>query len=149
MDVAALTQADVESQEAELAWPGSFGAEEALELGLIVCRLARGYERGVSARIFREPDGLLLFGWSMDDKTPKNDGYIDWKRRTALACGHSSLWAGLEPDGAAGAGIGAAGAFPIRLAEDGCWVATLVVSGLHDGADHELVVRALSEAVSG
>ena len=38
-----------------------------------------------------------------------------------------------------------AGAFPIRD-ERGTLLATLCVSGLHEGLDHELAVRALAEA---
>lgn len=37
------------------------------------------------------------------------------------------------------------GAFPIRVGD--AWVATLAVSGLHEGKDHELCVRALARAL--
>ncbi|MDO4807274.1 MAG: heme-binding protein [Coriobacteriales bacterium] len=37
--------------------------------------------------------------------------------------------------------VPSAGAFPVRVGEE--WVATLCVSGLHDGKDHEHAVRAL------
>ena len=36
----------------------------------------------------------------------------------------------------------AGGAFPICVGHK--WVATLLVSGLHEGKDHELIIRALS-----
>lgn len=143
MDVAFLTQKDIERQEAVLTWPGVFGAAEALDLGCRVARMAGEYDRGVTVRIFRESDGLMLFGWAMDDKAPRNDEFVAWKREQAQKCGHASLWAGLAPEGS---GIGAAGAFPVRSA-DGVWVATICVSGLHDGKDHEIAVRALSQAL--
>ncbi|MEY8745952.1 heme-binding protein [Paenibacillus tundrae] len=41
--------------------------------------------------------------------------------------------------------IPSGGAFPIRVHYE--WVATLVLSGLHEGRDHELIVRALSRAL--
>lgn len=143
MDVNALAQEDVERQEAELVWPGAFGADEALDLGCHVAHMAGEYDRGFTVRIFRESDGLMLFGWAMDDKAPRNDDFVAWKRELAKGCGHASLWAGLAPDGV---GIGAAGAFPIRNT-NGEWVATICVSGLHDGKDHEIVVRALEQAL--
>ncbi|MDR6724403.1 uncharacterized protein (UPF0303 family) [Paenibacillus amylolyticus] len=37
------------------------------------------------------------------------------------------------------------GAFPICVHDE--WFATLALSGLHEGRDHELVVRALSIAL--
>ena len=41
--------------------------------------------------------------------------------------------------------VPACGAFPIRVGDE--WVATLSVSGLHEGLDHELVVRALQNVL--
>ena len=143
MNVNGLTQEDVERQETELTWPGAFGADEALNLGCRVAHMAGEYDRGFTVRIFREPDGLMLFGWAMDDKAPRNDEFVAWKRKLAQECGHASLWAGLTPDGV---GIGAGGAFPIRGADDQ-WIATICVSGLHDGKDHEIAVRALEQAI--
>lgn len=143
MDVSALTQADLAEQEEKLVWPCKFGADEALGLGETVAGMAAEYDRGMSVRIFRESDGLLLFAWSMDDKAPRNDEFVAWKLGLTRECGHCSLWAGLEPGGY---GVDAGGAFPIRQA-DGAWVATIGVSGLHEGKDHELVVRALEEAI--
>ena len=39
----------------------------------------------------------------------------------------------------------AGGVFPLRV--QGEWTATLMISGLHDGKDHELAVRSLSRVL--
>ena len=143
------------AQERALTWPGSFGAHDALALGHAVADLAAEYDRGVGLRIYREADELVLFQWMMDDKTARNLGFIDGKREAARACGHASLWAWAEHEEsgaweelfcAASSACPTGGAFPIRTS-DGAWVATVSLSGLHEGKDHELVVRALCRAL--
>lgn len=138
-------------QERILRYPTAFGAAEALALGNRVASLATEYDRGVTVQITRESDGMVLFAWSMDDKAPRNYSFAAGKRAAALASGHVSSWAQLEVLSAGGDAdelwanapevAPSAGAFPIRVGEE--WVATLCVSGLHDGKDHELAVRAL------
>lgn len=133
---------------------GSFGSKEALQLGAIAAELAVEYDRGVGIAIIRESDGLVIFQYMMDDKAPRNLNFMEGKRRAVLESGHSSLWPYVEnaingkwqdmmerkpyvlPSG---------GAFPIRA--NGEHVATISISGLHEGKDHELVVRALSKAL--
>ena len=131
-----------------------FGSAEALALGNITAKLALSYDRGVGVRITRERDGLDLFRYMMDDKAERNLGFMEAKRQAALESGHCSLWPYVEHaiNGAWQELIDAApdvlscgGAFPIRAG--GEWAATIAVSGLHEGKDHELVVRALSEAL--
>ena len=154
------------AQEAELIYPERFGADEALALGCAVAKTARDYDRGITAVITRESDGMVLFSWSMDDKAPRNAAFAEGKRAAALRCGHASLmcyvehkldgswdelYRALENPKAAPmppaeqfvCPVG--GAFPIRVGDT--WVATLAVSGLHDGKDHELCVRALARAL--
>lgn len=118
---------------------------------------ARAYDRGITAVITRECDGLVLFSWSMDDKAPRNAAFAEGKRAAARLCGHASLMCYVEHelDGAWGDLFSAlaeppaqgaplvcpvGGAFPIRVGD--AWVATLAVSGLH-----ELCVRALARAL--
>lgn len=158
-------------QERVLRYPDRFTSNEALELGRIIARLAREYDRGITATITRESDNLTLLSYSMDDKTPRNALFAAGKRAAAKQCGHASLmcfvmheldgsWDDLfraaakhrKASSARPGGTGtvpaicpAGGAFPIRVGDS--WVATLAVSGLHDGLDHELCVRALSEAL--
>jgi uncharacterized protein (UPF0303 family) len=41
--------------------------------------------------------------------------------------------------------VPACGAFPLRVGRE--WVATIAVSGYMEGLDHELIVRALEQAL--
>lgn len=138
-------------QERILRYPTSFGAREALALGNRVASLAPEYDRGITVQVTRESDGMVLFAWSMDDKAPRNFGFIEGKRAAALSSGHASPWKQLEVLASGGdtealwvdvpAYVPAGGAFPVRVGDE--WVATLCVSGLHEGKDHELLIRAL------
>lgn len=158
-------------QERVLRYERRFGADEALELGNAAAELARSYDRGVTVEITREEDGLVLFSWSMDDKSPRNARFAAGKRRAVALCGHASLMCFVEHEltgayddcfparrgpcaGAPRSGAAApkipdicpsGGAFPIRIGD--AWVATLAISGLHNGQDHELGVRALCAAL--
>ena len=132
----------------------SFGAAEALELGRIAALLAPEFGEGVSVTITRQSDEVVQFQWVADDKDGKNLLFANGKRKAALKAGHASPWTQLEgtiagdmsqvwaqvPDE-----VPACGAFPIRVGDD--WVATLAVSGLSNGEDHELIVRALERAL--
>ena len=133
----------------------AFGCTEALTLGNILAELAQEYDRGVGVRITREEDELVLFQYMMDDKAPRNLDFMEGKRQAALASSHCSLWPYVEHAltgkwqelfDAYPQMLPCGGAFPIRV--DGTWVATLAVSGLHKGKDHELTVRALSRALA-
>ena len=146
--------AALKQQEGILRYEKGFGSREALALGNAVAGLAEEYDRGISAAIIREKDGMVMFEYAMDDKAPRNVDFMLGKRRAALSCGHASLWAYIEhelsgkweeifqkiPDF-----LPAGGAFPIRAGDT--WVATLLVSGLHEGLDHELAVRALAKTL--
>jgi uncharacterized protein (UPF0303 family) len=142
----------LQQQETILQYEQPFGSKEALRLGNIAAELATEYDRGVGISITRERDGLVLFQYVMDDKALRNLGFMEGKRQTALSCGHSSLWTYVEhavsgeplPPPSANF-VPSGGAFPIRV--QGEWVATLSISGLHEGKDHELAVRALSQAL--
>lgn len=144
----------LEQQEQVLRYREHFGAYEALELGNAIASLAPEYDRGVTAVITRESDGMVLYSWSMDDKAPRNYGFAEGKRRASLASGHASVWGFVDhaitsPDTelftADTVGMPVAGAFPIRVGDE--LVATACVSGLHEGRDHELVVRALEKVL--
>lgn len=158
-------------QERLLRYPRYFGAKEALELGCTIAEIAKDYERGVTAVITRESDGMTLFEWSSDDKAPRNAMFAAGKRTAAAICGHASLMCYVEHE-LTGAYDGlyrligraesnpsiphrngdvipsvcpVGGAFPLRVDND--WIATLSISGLHDGLDHELCVRSLAQAL--
>ena len=154
--------AALEAQEDALRWHGAFTSADALRTGNAAARLAAGYDRGVTVRVVRASDGLVMFEWASADKAPRNQVFAEGKRQASLACGHASLWAYVAheldgscqdlfdcgtPDrlGSPDFVCPVAGALPIRD-QDGTLLATLCVSGLHEGRDHELAVRALAEA---
>lgn len=147
--------ATILEQESRLRYAKGFTSTDALRLGGIVARLNAEYDRGVGVKIVRESDGLVIFQWMADDKADRYHRYIDGKRLAALGSGHASLWPEIahELDGSFAKMYAedapewpGAGAFPIRVGDE--WVATISVSGLHEGKDHELVVRALEEDIA-
>ena len=142
-------------QERVLGYQGGFGAGEALALGEAAVEAAGEFDHGVSVAITRESDDLVLFQWVADDCDEKNLLFANGKRASAKKAGHASPWAQLE---AAAEGsdasavwanvpdeVPACGAFPVRVGDE--WVATLAVSGLSDGLDHEVIVRALEKVL--
>lgn len=137
-------------QERILRYVTTFGAAKALVLGNRVASLAPEHDRGITVQITRESDGMVLFAWSMDDKAPRNYGLATGKRNATLSSGHASPWTQLEllateaistNSGNLPEVVPSAGAFPIRVGDE--WIATLCVSGLHDGKDHQLSIHAL------
>lgn len=131
-----------------------FGSREALCLGTAIAELAGEYDREISVRITREADGAVLFQYMMDSKGPRNEQFMEGKRRAVLDTGHCSLWPFVEHkiNGSwqemfekGRTSLPAGGAFPIRVGEE--QVATVAVSGLHEGKDHELVIRGLEKVL--
>lgn len=141
-------------QERVLRYSDGFGAYEALALGQAAIDLVPEYESGYSVTITRERDGVRMFQWVADDKEERNLLFAEGKRKAALAAGHAGPWAQLEATilgnldaiwALVPEQVPACGAFPIRVADD--WVATIAVSGLHDGLDHEVILRALEQVL--
>lgn len=133
---------------------GRFGADEAFELGRIARSLVPAFASGYSVTITRERDGVRMFQWVADDKEERNLLFADGKRQSALESGHAGPWTQLEHalDGSLDgvwdevpAKVPACGAFPIRVGDE--WVATIAVSGLDAGLDHEVILRALERAL--
>lgn len=142
----------LDEQERVLRYAEKFDADDAFELGAAIRGLAGDYDLGYVVRIVRESDGYDLFRWGADGKRPANYDYADGKRRAALRLGHCSLWGWTKAqlDGTAdelfsNGDMPVAGAFPIRVGDE--QVATVCVSGLHEGLDHELIVRGLSQVL--
>ena len=142
------------AQEETLRYPTRFGAAEALELGLAFARRVPALPSGVSVTITRERDGVVMFQWVADDKDVRNLEFAEGKRQAALKAGHAGPWAQIEmletgeTEGMwdrVPAYVPAGGAFPIRVGDE--WVATLAISGLAVGCDHELVVSVLEEVL--
>lgn len=141
----------LEKQE-ELLQYDSFSSADALELGQIIARLAQEYHGEVAIQIVRERDETIIFQYIMDSKSSRNLRFMEGKRKAALVSKHASIYPGieykvtnkLEPKLSYENGcLPVGGAFPIRVSNE--WVATVLVSGLHEGKDHELLVRSLSE----
>ena len=141
-------------QERILRYEGTFGSKEALRLGLAAVEAAATFSSGVSITITRESDGVRIFQWVADDKDGNNLIFAEGKRQAALKAGHAGPWRQLELAEAGDVGpvwnevpesVPACGAFPIRVGDT--WVATIAVSGLWDGEDHEVILRALERVL--
>ena len=137
----------LEEQEKALSYE-SFDNEDALILAEQIIELQKEYDRGIALRIVRESDGLVMFQYVMKDKNANNIMYAEGKHNAIKEYGHSSAWVnvafqtegfvlkeGVLPSG---------GAFPIYL-KDGTLAASVLLSGLHEGKDHELIIRAISD----
>lgn len=136
-------------QQEDIFRMDAFTSADALRTGNAVVKLLDDYDRGISCTIIREADEAVIFQYIHDDKAERNIGFARGKRKAMLKYGHSSAWvyaavkAGvLEPDQSVIAG---GGAFPI-FSHDGTLLASILESGLHEGKDHELILRALRKA---
>lgn len=140
----------LEKQE-ELLQLSEFNNEIALKLGNTIATLAKEYDRGVSVRIIKEPEDLVIFQYMMDGKTKANEVYMMGKRQSSIDTNHSSAWVFVKQKMTSefdhwkndGHHLISGGAFPIRVNHQ--LIATVMVSGLHEGKDHELIVRALQK----
>ena len=143
------------SQERELRYEQRFGATETLELGIAAARLAPEFGETYTVTITREEDGAIAFQWLGEGKGARNLEFAAGKRTAALVSGHASPWTQLQaiasdkPLDEVWAHVPevcpACGAFPIRVRDE--WVATIAVSGLHEGLDHEVIVRVLEQVL--
>jgi uncharacterized protein (UPF0303 family) len=145
----------IAAQECELRYARRFGATEALNLGVAAAQLASEFSETYTVTITREEDEAVAFQWLGEGKGARNLTFAAGKRAAALASGHASPWAQLEAI-ASGEALDevwahvpevcpSCGAFPIRVGNE--WVATIAVSGLHEGLDHEVIVRALEQVL--
>ena len=147
------TLGEVKKQEEELVFE-DFNSETALVLGNECARLALHYDKDVGIRIVRESDGMVLLQYMMDEKSERNIGFMEGKRNAVLKSGHSSLRMYIEhevegrweeyADGKENVLL-CGGAFPLLV--NGKHAATIMASGLHEGKDHELIVRAVSNVL--
>lgn len=139
----------LEQQEQLLAME-SFESSDALAFGNAIAEAALDYDRPVAVRIDRTSDNLTLFQYMMDEKSAANLKYMDGKKQSVLDSGHSSAWVYVKTFADDeltawkndGVHLVSGGAFPLYV--NGEIAAVVQVSGLHEGKDHELIVRALS-----
>ena len=141
----------LEKEEEKLQLP-AFNDEVMLEVGLKVIEASREFlPEKVSVQIYRVSDGCAAFQYVADEKTERNLLFAKGKKNACLKGRHSSFYAFVKGN-LQGRGdtlfqnleeIPAAGAYPLQV--NGEIVAVLAVSGLHDGNDHRLIVKALSD----
>lgn len=129
----------------------AFNQDVVLALGNEMVRLLNECGKEAAIRITREKDQLPVFQYVMDSKSQRNIDFGLAKRATVLKTGHCSLWAmakemtdgGLEEIFKEDSGcLPVGGAFPIYIGDE--MVATIFISGLHEGLDHILIVQTLS-----
>ncbi|MQA34677.1 heme-degrading domain-containing protein [Modestobacter roseus] len=146
---------ELAAQEQELQFR-SFTNDDAWELGLALVTRARAAGLPVAVDVSR--NGHQLFHASLPGTAPDNDTWIRRKAAVVDRFGHSSLYVGqrareegttfeeqfgLDPDRYRAHG----GAFPVLVRDVGP-VGVVVVSGLPQVADHELVVTVLRELIA-
>ena len=132
-----------------------FNSHTAWRIGSYLVEASR--KRGLSIVVDINRCGQQLFHWAADGTTVDNDRWVERKARTVVRFGHSSYYMGRR---LASQGVTAAakyfvseteycfhgGAFPIILKGTGV-IGSVVVSGLKQEDDHDLVVQAMSAAL--
>ncbi|KUP25916.1 heme-binding protein [Paenibacillus sp. DMB5] len=140
---------ELEDTEAELEFD-IFGSEIALELGSMIVNMAQKYGEDVVVQITREKDQIVIFQYLGDSRSQRNIDFAQGKRNTVLKTGHCSLWALAQELSIGGLDevfnensqcIPVGGAFPIYVNSE--LVATICVSGLREGMDHQVIIDAL------
>ncbi len=119
----------------------------ALQIGVQIQSLLPDYDRGVSIQVIRESDQAVIFQYIHDDKNAKNLQYAEGKHQCIYHYGHSSAWANIalrmhQIEFDMQKGLPSSGAFPLRN-QNGDLLASILVSGLHEGKDYEIIIRAL------
>lgn len=142
------TQEDLkvlEEQESMLRFE-SFASKDALRLGNAIASAALSFDRGIVIQIRRLSDDMVIFQYAMDDKAPRNFFFTKIKEDSVRKSHHSSAWQYVyecmhnEKQDTSGGG------FPICL-KDGTETAILLVSGLHEGKDHEVLLQGLEDVL--
>lgn len=124
----------------------SFTSRDALALGNAIARAALSFDRGILIQIRRLSDDMMIFQYAMDDKAPRNLSFAKIKEDSVRRSHHSSAWQYVyecmhnEKQDTSGGG------FPICL-KDGSETAILLVSGLHEGKDHEVLLIGLEKVL--
>ncbi|MCH4019327.1 MAG: heme-binding protein [Erysipelotrichaceae bacterium] len=123
-----------------------FSSSDALVLGNAIAQAALSFDRGIVIQIKRLSDDMVIFQYAMDDKAPRNFFFTKIKEDSVRRCHHSSAWQYVyecmhnEKQDTSGGG------FPICL-KDGSETAILLVSGLHEGKDHEVLLIGLEKVL--
>jgi uncharacterized protein (UPF0303 family) len=145
------------AQEDELQFD-TFKNEDALELGLLICRIAKeDIGRGVAVNI--ENGEHPLFTYFMEGTTSRNVFWLNAKKNTVNHFGNSSYYVGemfrdrgTTLDESSNLPLteykGEGGGFPLIIRGQGK-KGTIAVSGLPTGKeDHDLLVKAIRRFLS-
>ncbi len=83
----------------------------------------------------------------MDDKVERNFMFCSYKHEALLEQGHSSAWMYVNAEiNENHANMFSGGSFPICNHENQL-IASVIVSGLHEGKDHHIIVHALEKVL--
>lgn len=129
-----------------------FDSLDALEIGNRVVKISEKYKMEPLVMIIREQDELPIFQFAGNTMSQRNVNFAMKKRNTVLKTGHCSLWVmasqqiygGMEEyfkDDTECLPVG--GAFPIYVND--ILTATIAMSGLKEGLDHQVIVDALAD----
>jgi uncharacterized protein (UPF0303 family) len=142
-------------QEEKLQF-GSFTNEDALQLGLIICRYAKDtYGKGIAVHI--ENDEHPLFTHFMAGTSKENSYWIHAKKNVVNHFGHSSLYVG-EMYRDRGTSFKESSELPLTeyQAEGGSFpliirgqskIGTITVSGLTGEEDHQCAVEGIKKYI--
>lgn len=129
-----------------------FDSRDALEIGSRMVRLSEKYQKEPLVIIIREQDELPVFQYAGNAMLQRNINFAMKKRNTVLKTGHCSLWVMAQQQTYGGMEeyfhndtecLPVGGAFPIYVNEN--LAATIAVSGLKEGMDHQVIVEALAD----
>ncbi len=139
------------AQEEELQFD-SFKNEDALNLGLTICKIA-GEDIGKGIAVHIENDEHVLFTHFMEGTSKDNVYWVNAKKNVVRHFGHSSLYVGemFRDKGTTfrdGANLplteyqGEGGSFPLIVRGKGR-IGTVTVSGLTGEEDHDLAAEGI------
>ncbi len=145
-------EADLElliSQE-ETAKRDGFTSQDAYKIGQAIISLIPEYDRGIALQIIREKDGAVIFQYISDDKAERNLNFAHMKHEVIKVYGHSSAYLYVKEQidhktYTTDTLLASAGSFPIYNSHNE-WIASILISGLHHGEDHEILIRGLEKA---
>jgi predicted dehydrogenase/uncharacterized protein (UPF0303 family) len=145
------TLALIEQQEEILRFD-AFDQEDAEKIGKLLIRMAQEeYRNPIAVLIHDEKHDSILFQEIMEGKSERNIEFANKKRKAVLSSGHCSIYPNIANrltgayqdiiDGIPEQ-LPVGGSFPVKV--KGEIVATISLSGIHEGLDHELLVRGLA-----
>ena len=144
------TQNDLDillKQEEDLRYK-EFKSIDAFKLGQTIIELAKTEDRGLVIQIIRESDSLVIFQYAMDDKAQRNFMFCEFKHEALLKHSHSSAWVYVNEEIKGNQeNMNSGGAFPIRDLNNN-HIASILISGLHNGKDHHIIIEALESVLS-